>query len=467
MLADMVANGSLPPVEERLPDKPMVIDLPWSTVGTYGGTLHKATTVSDFNDQTQFMYGASPMQWIDGGQNPGPGLVYKWESNEDTTEWTLYFRKGLKWSDGVPFTVDDVIFWWEDVVLNPDHPDVPPSWTLSGGAPMQMEKIDDYTLKLIFAAPMPIADIEISAWAGGGMGTGLDSRPKHYLEQFHPDYSDQPNFEEFLAHEDWWTNPDVPVLTAWMPVELDPGRRLVLERNPYYYMVDKEGNQLPYIDRVEVNLVEDLQVLNLKIVNGEVDFLAHPNLQLSDIPLYADNQDRGDYRLELWDNGAGGAPAWGINWNYPDPEKRDLYHNVKFRRALSHAMDRERMRNVSSLGLGGPASTAVDSINSRQYHSSDRGEQFLDQLLNLAVEYDPEQASSLLDEINVVDQDGDGWRDLPSGAPLEIRLQLDTGNAFTEFAELMAEDWQNIGLNAQVELDARRAAWGHLPQRHL
>ena len=451
MLADMVNAGELPPVDERLPVDPMVLDLPWSDVGHYGGTLRKATTSSSFSDQTQLMYAHSSLHWTEGGQEVGPGLAKAWEVNDDATIWTLYYREGTRWSDGEPFTVDDVIFWWEDMILNDEHPSSRPSWTMSGDAPMQLSKVDDYTLTIQFAGPSPITDIEIAAWVGGGIGTGLDAQPRHYMEQFHPDYSDAEDFAAFTEKQEWWTNPEHPVLNAWRPVRLEAGQRLVMERNPYYYMVDTADNQLPYIDTVDVSFAENNEILNLKIINGEIDFMAHPNLSLRDIAIYKDNEEEGNYRLELWDNGAGGAPAWGINWNYPEPEKQSIYRKVEFRRALSHGIDRERIRKLTFFGLGGPASTAVDSINSRQYHSSPRGKELLDQLLNLAVEHDPDKAAGLLDEAGVTDQNGDGWRQLPSGEPLEIWIQINAGSPFTESAELMKEDWRAIGLDARVD----------------
>ena len=132
MLAELVSAGELPPVDERLPVDPMVLDLPWSGVGHYGGTLRKATTSSSFSDQTQLMYGHSSLHWTEGGQEVGPGLAKAWEVNEDATVWTLYYREGTRWSDGEPFTVDDVIFWWDDMILNEEHPSSRPSWTMSG-----------------------------------------------------------------------------------------------------------------------------------------------------------------------------------------------------------------------------------------------------------------------------------------------------------------------------------------------
>jgi peptide/nickel transport system substrate-binding protein len=453
MLTELVEAGELPPVDERLPTEPMVIDLPWAEYpGRYGGTMRKVTTSSSFVDQTELMYGFSPLHWIDGGMGVGPGMAKSWERNEDATEWTFYFRRGLKWSDGQPFTVDDIIFWWEDMVLNEEHPATMPSeWAVAGGEPMAVEKVDDYTIRLKFAGPSPLVDIQIAAWANGGVGTSLDMQPKHYMEQFHPDYSDYEDFEMFFEKEEWWTNPEHPVMTGWMPVELEPGNRLVMERNPYCYYVDREGNQLPYIDRVDVKLVEDIEVAILKILDGEVDFQAHPSIDWRDLPVLRENEDSGEYRTLLWDNGAGGAPSYCLNLTHPESEKREVYNKIEFRRALSHAIDRPKIHKMIFFGLGGPLSTGVDSINSWQYHYNDQAEEMLDKLLNLAVEYDIEKANQLLDEAGVIDQNGDGWRDMPSGEELKLFLQMTPGSPYMDVAETVKNGWQEVGLNAVID----------------
>lgn len=454
MLAERVAAGELPPLEERIPAEPLIIDLPWAQIGQYGGTLKRTTTSSDLSDTSQYMYGHSPLHWTEGGSAVGPGLAKAWEKNEDASVWTFYFREGTKWSDGAPMTVDDFLFWWEDMALNPDHPTVIPAWALVGGEPMVAEKVDDYTLRFNFAGPAPLLEPELAAWVNGGQGgTGgiFEFMPRHYLEQFHPDYSDATDFEEFVEKMNWWSNVDRPVLNAWMPISIDVGSRMVLERNPYYYAVDTAGNQLPYIDRMEVTFSENAEVLKLRIFNGDVNFHAHPHLSLRDLAVLKDNEDNGNYRVLLWDNGAGGAPAWGFNWNYPEDEKRDVIRTIQYRRALSHATNRERIKTVTFLGLGYELSTGTMSPNAAQFNRSEKGKELLVQWRESAVAYDPDLAISLLDEINVVDQDGDGWRDLPGGAPLEVSIDFPAGNtAFIETAELMAEDWQAVGLNAFV-----------------
>ncbi|MEM7128225.1 MAG: ABC transporter substrate-binding protein [Chloroflexota bacterium] len=451
MLAEMVAAGELPPVDERLPVDPLVLELPWASIGQYGGTMKRATTDSDMSDVSMYMYGHSATHWAEGGTAVQPGLAKGWETNEDASEWTFFFREGTKWSDGEPFTVDDVIFWWEDMALNPDHPEPIPAWALAGGAPMETEKVDDYTLRFKFAGPAPLTDFELASFPNGGNGPGFGPYPRHYLEQFHPNYSDAADYEEFTEKEDWWVNPERPVLNAWMPIEFEPGDRMILERNPYYYVVDQAGNQLPYIDRFEVRLTENVEALKLQIINGDVNVHAYPNLSLRDLALLKENEEKGNYRVLLWDNGAGGAPAWGINWNNPDDEKREVVRTVQYRRALSHAMDRERIRKVTWLGMGQEASTGTMSPNAAQFNRTEEGKAILQEWRESAVAFDPEMAMSMLDEINVVDQDDDGFRDLPSGAALEVRIDFPSGAAaFLEAAQLMAEDWQNVGLNAFV-----------------
>ena len=431
----------------------MVIDLPWSTLGKYGGIMRMGTTSTTMSDITQHMYGFSSLHWSEGGLEVGPGLAKSFEFNEDKSVWTLYYRRGIHWSDGEPFTVDDVLYWWEDQALNEECATVPGEGSLVGGKRMEITKLDDYTIQLKFANTAPVTDAFIAAWSNGGMtGTSLlDCQPKHYMEQFHPDYSDNKDFETYYEHWNYWEEMDHPVLTAWDPVKLEVGQRMVLDRNAYYYMVDKEGNQLPYINRCDLRRVEDLEVLNLQIIGGQVDFLAHPILQLRDLPLLKDSEDSGGYKVELWDNDAGGAPAWGINWNHPEDDKREMIRKVEFRRALSHAINRQQNKDMVFFGLGGPLSTGLASYNARQYDRTPEGKEIREKLLNFAVEYDPGKAEDLLDEAGLVDVNGDGWRDLPGGAEFKFYVQINSGSAYMESADMMKDDWRAVGINAIVE----------------
>jgi peptide/nickel transport system substrate-binding protein len=444
MLAEKVQAGELPPVDERLPEEPMVIKTAWSTVGKYGGTMRKVTDSPEFGNEQVFMYTHSPLHWIDGGTGTGPGMAKSWDVNADATEWMFYFRKGVKWSDGEPFTVDDILFWWEDMVQDEDCAESYPAWAMVGGEAMLVEKIDDYTIKFTFSAPAPITDFELATFSR--FGFTACPQPAHYMKQFHPKYSDYENFETFEEMQNWWINPERPVLSAWMPVKLEVGQRLVLERNPYFWCVDSEGHQLPYIDTVDISYGEDMEVLKLKVINGQVDFLTHPFFPLRDLSLLKQNEEQGAYHVELWDSGAGGAPAWTINWNQPDPEKQEVVRKREFRLALSHAMDRLQIKKMHYFDLGGPPSTGTVSPNTAQFNRSEEGKKIFEEWRDFAVEFDLDKAKALLDEINVVDQTGDGWRDLPSGKELQIVI-YNNSDTYAEVAEMLKEQWQAAGLN--------------------
>jgi peptide/nickel transport system substrate-binding protein len=454
MLAELVAAGELPPVDERLPPNPLVMSEPWAEIGTYGGSFSTVTTDEDFNSFNNWDAAHSPIHWDNhdakaGGQGMRPGHCESWEQNADATEWTLHFRRGIRWSDGEPFTVDDFLFWWEDMALNEENAQSIPGWALVGGEPMEAVKMDDYTLMLSFADTAPLTDYEIAAFSG--YGTITSPQPAHYMQQFHPDYSDEyEDFETFYEMQDYWANPEHPVLGAWLNRESEVGGRMVWERNPYCWYVDVEGNQLPYIDEFVANFVQDLEVMNLNITNGEADFVFDAGLRTSDLALFEENSEAGGYSVQLWQLGSGGRPAWGINWNQPDPAKGELYHKPQFRQALSHAIDRPQIKQVLFFGLGGEPSTGVVSPNTGNFLRWDGGQELYNEWRDSYAEYDPDLAMSLLDEAECTDQTGDGFRDLPNGDPLQITIQ-NPSDQYAEHAEIMKNNWQAVGLNAVVD----------------
>ena len=456
MLHEMVLAGELPPLEERIPVDPLVIE-PFSEIGQYGGTWHRFDTSTDGNHLAMAMYGFSPVHWVLDGLNKRPGLAKGWDSNADKTEWTLTFREGTRWSDGDPFTVDDFLFWWNDMVLNADHPDVPPDYMISGGETAQVDKIDDYTLQFTFAAPSPLFLDRLAMWPNGMVPDGEKLFvPEHYARQFHPDYSDEyDTFEEMDEKIDWRVNPEAPVLNAWMPVSYEPGTRMVLERNPYYYAVDTAGNQLPYIDRIDMTVVEDLEVAKLRVIAGEQEICGRPcrYQPLSELSVFRDAQDTVGLQTDLWDAGGGAEFLVYPNWTHTDPQKRALYRDRNFRLALSHAIDREKIQKIVYFGTG-ELTTGTMSPKAIEFNADDTGKELYEQWRDLAVEFDLDLANELLDEAGAVDADGDGVRDLPSGDELTLRIDCDANGlqnrASAQNVEIITEGWEAVGLNVQV-----------------
>ena len=458
MLHEKVLAGELPPLDERIPAEPLVIE-PYNEIGQYGGTWHRFDTSTTGDHLTMSMYGYSPVHWVKDGLDKRPGLAKGWDFNEDKTEYTLSFREGTKWSDGEPFTVDDFLYWWEDMVLNSDHSDVPPDYLISGGETATVSKVDDYTLKFTFAAPSPLFLDRLAMWPNGMLpGSERLFVPKHYASQFHPKYNSE--YTTYELHDekiDWRANPETPVLNPWMPVEYEAGTRLKLERNPYYYAVDTAGNQLPYIDNIDVTYIENLEVSKLRILAGEQEICGRPctSQPLSELSVFRDAEATIGLKTYLWDSGGGTGVMVYPNWTHTDPQKRELYRNRDFRLALSHAIDRDKVQKIVYFGTG-ELTTGTMSPKAIEFTSNDTGRELYEQWRDLAIEYDPEQAATLLDSAGAVDANGDGIRDLPSGDELTLRIDCSAGamqsKTNTQATEIIKEGWEAVGLQVQINV---------------
>ncbi|MDQ3397975.1 MAG: ABC transporter substrate-binding protein, partial [Deinococcota bacterium] len=250
MLAEQVEAGDLPPVEERLPDPDDIMMVePVEEVGQYGGTIRTFHGDPGMGELKMLMYD-TPVRWNRDYTEYIPGLFKSWEFNEDGTTVTYHMRQGVKWSDGVPFTTEDILFWWEDMANNTDFGAVQvPWWAYVADQPATLEIIDDYTFSFTFAGPNWNAPYIL---ASGFWNFEPMMAPKHFLSQFHPDYNDEVDgYGELETMRNWHQTPDHPTLFAWHVVQYQPGERVIFERNPYYWKVDTEGNQLPYVDRID------------------------------------------------------------------------------------------------------------------------------------------------------------------------------------------------------------------------
>lgn len=452
MLAELVASGALPPVEERLPPEPLVVE-PVEQIGEYGGTWRMLDANNNLDWTRLTAYVEPFLKWKRDASGFRPNLVESWEWNADATEVVVNFRQGIRWSDGDPLTVDDYLFWWNDMVLNPDVPLNPPSGTTVLGEPMTVEKIDDYTLRFSFPAPNPLF---LELHSRGSYHSSWFVVPEHYLRQFHPAYNSQiTGTTELMNRYNTSTRlhyTDMPVFGPWRPVEFVIDQLLVLERNPYYWKVDPEGNQLPYIDRIQVEIATGVpsQQVVLKALSGQLDMQVR-DVALQDVPLVLENAEAGGYRVILWNRGDFAWPWLMLMYDYPDEGIVDLMYTQEFRRALSHAIDRDRINQVVALGLAQPRQFAL-SAESGEFQTEE-GQRVYQEWVNSYIEYDPALAGSLLDEIGVVDVDGDGFRERPDGTSLELIVDIpatDTKSVST--MELVKEDWEAVGLRTVLNV---------------
>jgi peptide/nickel transport system substrate-binding protein len=447
MLAALVQAGTLPPVDERLPADPVVVE-PVEELGQYGGSWRMVDSNDAMGWTRQTIMVEPFLKWNRDVNGMRPNLVEHWEWNDDATELVVHFRQGIKWSDGEPLTADDYLFWWNDMVLDERVPLGAPGGTTVGGERMQVEKVDDYTLRYSFAAPNPLF---LENHSRGHYHSAAFVVPAHYLRQFHPEYnSEVTNADELMVRYDPASRlryTDMPTFMAWRPTEFQSGQRAVFERNPYYWKVDTAGNQLPYIDRIEVQISEGgspTEFVALKAIAGELDMQVR-EVSLQDVPLILENAEAGDYRVLMWNRGDFAWPWLILMYDYPDEAIVDLMYTPEFRRALSVSINRDRINNIVSLGLAKPRQFAL-SPESAEFQTPE-GQQVYQEWSTSYAQYDPEQAKAWLDEIGVVDADGDGFRDRPDGTPLELIVDVGvTDRQSIDALDLIKEDWEDIGI---------------------
>ena len=452
MLAELVKAGKLPPVQERLPMNPKLInDLPadWLKleVGQYGGTYRLGGPGIQY-DNDGYMMCETPLLHTPGiqGDNIQPNVLETFDASADNKVFTMSLRKGLKWSDGTPVTTKDVQFVWEDWWGNAElNPSGPPGWlragTLATGEPMKLEIVDDYTFKGSFT--QPYGGFPVNLAIGGWHAYDLLLQPRHYLEQFHKKYADPAKLDAMIKagkFETWvqlfnskWGGAwdymraktiDLPKLSPWILKEAND-QRTVLERNPYYFKVDAAGNQMPYIDRIEFTTVADPEVLAVKQFAGETDYGCEV-VTMPKIALYKQNEVKGNYNLKFG-NIHRTAGVIFLNMTYKDDTWRKVTQDIRFRQALNMALNRKEIIDAVYYGYAEP----TDMVPNK---------------------YDPEGAMKILDAMGMDKKDTDGFRLGPDGKTFTILME--PYNDFWDHGpvgELCGQFWNKIGIKTTVK----------------
>ena len=447
-LAAKVASGELPAVEERLPSEPQVIEV--AEVGAYGGTWRQAVITGNFNHAHSHLVGYLETNGIIYDRD-NTTITTSWlkefSYNEDYTEFTFTLREGLKWSDGVPVTTEDVAFWFNDVVMNED---LTPTNTYYGDA--TLEVIDDYSWKLTFAAAKPMY---LSYWAYHGHSRFV--YPKHYLTAFHAAYNTEEELAATMAAEgfdDWKTmfedkinvqkNVDLPVLGAWV-MTADPAvtNTITFERNPYYWAVDQEGNQLPYIDSAVITVVESTDLMNMKVISGEVDVqVAGVSESLSNYPMFAQYAEEMNYTIATSAFNEPNAMNFHINTTSVDEVKAPYLSSVDFRRALSLGLDRQTI--IDTFYTVGPFKSEIAQtafLPGSPYYDEEWAKQY--------TEFDAETANAMLDELGMTEYGENGYRKTANGEDFALVILCPSYDAqWIEIAEMVASQWrENLHLD--------------------
>jgi peptide/nickel transport system substrate-binding protein len=318
------------------------------------------------------------------------------------------------------------------MVLDPgvsDVPHPPASWVIEG-TPIELEQIDDFSLR--FSAPDPMGRIEYA------LCDDVIAYPKHVLRNFHPRYNPKATYQEFrtrYSHTQRILSPGIPRLSAWIPVEWIKGQRIVCERNPYYWKVDTKGNQLPYADRLEFLLTSDPQIILLKFLNGELDlFGRYSSVEMT--PSLRQAEKNGEFVLRFTEPDRG--PAFYLNWDAPNPLLRGALRNRDVRIALSIAINREEINHTLYYGL----------LQTGGYSFSPSNRFFSKTAFQTYAEYNPERAASLLDLSGYIDTNDDGVREFPDGSPFQITIDVRTEQ--TQLCELILDYWTRLGIKVHL-----------------
>jgi peptide/nickel transport system substrate-binding protein len=444
MLATKVAAGELPPLDERLPVNPLVVE-PYEAPGKYGGTWK----IGVLSPRAAYMNARTVTEslamWDRTAARPVPDVAESWEISDDGTTYTFNLRQGIKWSDGTPFTSADLLFWFNDIILNTTYTPAPPDWLRIKGEVAQVSAPDDYTIVFEFAHPYALFLQNLAF-----RGVSMFDFPKHYISQFHPDYVAEDELAARLKemnYETWNTavldlvfptNPDLPRLSAWVSTIKNPETSAVYERNPYYWKVDTEGRQLPYMDRMEIVIYQDREVMVLGAMNGDINYEAQV-ISPTDFPVLSQNEERGGYTMHRYPRPV--PMVVFFNMDSSDAVLGPIVKDLRFRKALSIGVDRADINDSAFLGLGEITQALPPAADPYA----------LVELRSLYTEFDAAEANRLLDEMGLDKRDSEDFRLTADGQRVSFTMPVLGGQGVADRAyEILAEYWRALGIEVAV-----------------
>jgi len=460
MFVDEVKAGRLPPVARRVPQQPLVVrtfagnDGP----GRQGGKLTMLVTGTR-DTVLMTIYSYARLIVYDSGFQLKPDILESYDSKENR-EITFKLRAGHRWSDGHLFTTEDFRFFWEDIANDSDlSPSGPADELLVDGKPPRVEIIDALTIKYSWERPNPYF-IESQARAA----PLFLFAPAHYLKKFHPRYTDAASgasaaksgqqggdrAQFFRLIDAMLSNniDDMPSLNPWVLTTPPPAQRYVFTRNPYYHRMDEKGQQLPYADKV-IFAVTTANLIAAKAGMGEADLQAR-YLKIRDYTFLQNSAKSSGVKIRLWEFGSGSQLSLYPNLNANDAEWRKLFRDVRFRRALSTAIDRDELNQVVYFGLATPSNNTIMS----------RSDLFRPEYAIKWAEYDLKAANVLLDEIGLTKRDANAIRLLPDGRSATIVVESQSElNEEADALKLIADSWKKIGIKMLVKLQTFENFW--------
>ncbi|MBD0381904.1 ABC transporter substrate-binding protein [Paenibacillus sp. WST5] len=453
MLTKLVSAGTLKPVTERMPVKEdIMVEKVANEIGKYGGDWklpwggpNDRWTVGQPTEEALFRF-------IKEGSTVEPNVAKSYEVNKDSTEFTIHLRKGMRWSDGQPFTADDVLFYWEHMLTKETfgkkiydaYYSVDP--VTGDKALAKVTKVDDYTFKVTHKYPS-VQFLERVA---------IDNKwffaPAHFQKTILPEFIGEAkaleiakqwgfaDVKSFLVATGYyyWINPQIPTLRAWVAKNDPNSNQYIMERNPYYWKVDAQGNQLPYMDRIVATKVQDSAQRVLGALAGDYNLL---DFDFKDFTVLKENEKKAGYSVLPWTTPNWSSTGLQFNQTIGDPNLRKLFQDIRFREAVSVAVDRKEISEIVTNGLGVPQQASVpEGLVGFQKGWADQWSKF-----------DQQRANQLLDEIGLTKRDKNNFRLHADGSDLTITI-IEADTKTGTFLELIKKYFEQIGLKVDLKV---------------